>query len=222
MKVLVAKDAKQLEKLLTQLNIPYKKIIELEDYFWVESDKGFFKAFKPRTKTEIENILNAGFFSEKFVKQVLYGERKKTEALTKALKVKNKGVLQEGKAGVGKTYALITKIALLVKYYKLNSPLYVPVQSFNIQQYREIYADYDSYLIDDLNANITEWKMDFVRELIYHAYNTDKKLFITTNTSIKTLFAETLKEEPIISRLLEMCEVQRIEEKEDLRLRMRR
>jgi len=219
--MIVAKNIEQLEKVLNRLNISYKKIIELEDYFWVETEKGLFKAFKPRTKTEIENILNAGFFPEKFIHQVLYDKRENTEALQKALKAR-KGIIQEGKAGVGKTYALILKIATLLRYYKLNSPLYVPVQSFNIQQYREIYGEYDSYLIDDLNANLTEWKLDFVREIIYHAYNTDKKLFITTNTSIKTLFTETLKEEPIISRLIEMCEIQKIDEKEDLRLKLRR
>jgi len=221
MKVLVAKNIEQLENALSRLKIPYRKIIELEDYYWIETEKGLFKAFKPRRKEEIENILTSGLFPEKFIKQVLYSERMKTEALTKALRAR-KGIIQEGKAGVGKTYALITKIAMLLRYYRINSPLYVPVQSLDIPKYREIYGEYDSYLIDDLNANLTEWKLDFVREIIYHAYNHDKPLFITTNISVKTLFAEVIKEEPIISRLMEMCEIQQIKEVEDLRLKLRR
>lgn len=218
--MIVARDTEHLERLLSRLNISYKRIIEFEDLFWVEtSESKVFQVPKPRKKEEIEEILRGGFFPQKLINCVLYEERRKTEALRKALSVKGRGIIQEGKAGVGKTYALIFKIAMLLRYYKLNSPLYVPVQSFNIQQYREIYSDYDSYLIDDLNANSTEWKVEFIRELVYHAYNNDKLLFITTNTSVKTLFAEVIKEEPIISRLMEMCEIQHIKEVEDLRIR---
>ncbi len=216
--MLVAKNLNELERKLQTLKIPYKRIIETETYYWIESEKhGFMKAFKPRTKEEIEEILKKGAFPPKYIKSVLYGERLKTEALNKALKVKKKGIIQEGKAGVGKTYALTFKIAVLLRYYHLNAPLYVPLQAFDIQSYRTVYPEYDSYLLDDLNPNLTEWELDFVREIIYHAYNHDKRLFITTNTDIRTLLGKFIKEEPVISRLLETCEIQRINERKDLR-----
>jgi len=141
----------------------------------------------------------------------------KTEALKKALKVKRKGIIQEGKAGVGKTFALTFKIVVLLRYYYLNAPLYVPLQAFDLQSYRTIYPEYYSYLLDDLNPNLTEWELDFVREIIYHAYNLNKRLFITTNTNIKELLGRFIREEPVISRLLETCEIQRINERKDLR-----
>ena len=216
--MLIAKDVKSLERKLKALNIPYKRIIETETYYWIESEKhGYLKALKPRTKEEIKQILEIGCFPPKYIKEVLYGERIKTEALNKALKVKKKGIIQEGKAGVGKTYALTFKIAFLLRYYFLNSPLYIPLQAFDLQSYRTVYPEYDSYLLDDLNPNLTEWELDFVREIIYHAYNHDKRLFITTNTNIKELLGKFIKEEPVISRLLETCEIQRINERKDLR-----
>lgn len=215
---IVAKDLGMLEEILRKKGVQYRRIIEMENLFWVETKSGgVFQVPKPRKKEEVEEVLKKGFFPKAITREVLFGERKQTEALKKALKVKGKGIIQSGKAGVGKTYALITKIAMLLRYYRINSPLYVPVQSLSIQQYREIYADYDSYLIDDLNPNLSEWKMDFVRELIYHAYNEEKLLFITTNAELETLFA-FIKEEPVISRLLETCELQRISETKDLRL----
>lgn len=215
--MLVVKDIRSLERKLKALNIPYKRIIETENYFWIESQNhGYLKAFKPRKKEEIAEILKNGAFPPKYIREVLYGERLKTEALRKALKVK-KGIIQEGKAGVGKTFALVFKISHLVKVYSLNAPLYVPLQAFDIQEYRSIYKEYDSYLLDDLNPNLNEWELDFVREIIYYAYNYDKRLFITTNTNIKELFGKFIKEEPVISRLLETCEIQIITSVKDLR-----
>ena len=216
--MLVVKDIRSLERKLQSLKIAYKRIIETENYYWIESEKhGYLKALKPRTRSEIEEILKKGMFPPKYVKEVLHGKKIRTEALKKALKVKRKGIIQEGKAGVGKTFALIFKIASLLRYYFLNAPLYVPLQAFDLQSYRAVYQEYDSYLLDDLNPNLTEYKLDFVREIIYHAYNHDKRLFITTNTNLKELLGEFIKEEPLISRLLEVCEIQKIGERKDLR-----
>jgi len=217
--MIVAKSLGHLEEILRKQGVEYRRIIELESLFWVETKSGgVFQVPKPRKKEEVEEILRIGLFPQRFISEVLYGERKKTTALEKALRVKDRGIIQSGRAGVGKTYALVFKIALLVKNYELNSPLYLPIQSFNAQQYREIYQEYDGYLIDDLNTGLPEWKMDFFREVIYHAYNEDKRLFITTNVDTQAFFS-VVKEEPIMSRLLESCEIQRIEDREDLRLK---
>jgi len=216
--MLVAKDLKSLERKLQILKIPYRRIIETETHFWIENEeRGLLRAFKPRKREEVEEILKKGLFPAKYIKAVLSKDRLRTEALKKALKVKNKGIVQEGSAGVGKTFALTFKIALELRYYRLSSPLYVPLQAFDLQRYKSIYRDFDSYLLDDLNPNLTEWELDFVREIIYHAYNEDKRLYITTNADINKLFGEYVKEEPITSRLLEVCELQVIREVRDLR-----
>ena len=210
--------ARTLEELKKKLKVEYEKIIEDRDMFWVKTKKGWISAFKPRTKTEIESVLREGRFPTKYIQQVLKGKRLKTEALKKAMKSKKKWILQSGMAGVGKTYALTFKLSALVKYYRLSSPLYVPLQSFSISEYRDLYPQADSFLLDDLNTNLNDYERDFVIELIYHAYNENKTLYVTTNSKIDPDLLAFLKEEPVISRLFEMCEFQVIRERKDLRI----
>lgn len=219
--------AKNLEELKKKLKVDYECIIDDGDLFWVKTKDGWITVFKPRKKEEVESILREGKFPEKFILQVLKRERLKTEALRKAMGAKKRWILQSGMAGVGKTYALTFKLSVLVRYYRINLPLYVPLQSFSIPEYRNLYPHADSYLLDDLNTNLGNYERNFVIELIYHAYNENKILYMTTNSRIKPEDAEKntssllafLKEEPVISRLLEMCEFQAIKEKEDLRVK---
>jgi len=93
------------------------------------------------------------------------------------------------------------------------------LQNFDINETRKIYKEFDCYLIDDFNPNLNEYERKFATEIIYYAYNTDKLLFITTNASFKDL-ANFIAEEPVISRLLEMCEIKQIKDK-DLRIKRR-
>jgi len=215
--MLFARNVYELEEKLRKLGIQHNGIIEDETYFWVKKNGKLMKVLKPMPKEEIEKTLKEGAFPSKYIKAI-FSKRLKTEALIKTMKVKDKGVVLLGKAGVGKTFALIFKIAKMLKYYKLKRPLFIPLQSFEMQAYRTVFREYDSYLLDDLNPNLSEWEKDFVREVIYHAYNEEKKVFITSNAEEEGEFMETLKEDPVMSRILGMCEIIQIKQQKDLRV----
>ena len=216
--------AKSLEDLKKRIKVEYECIIEDSELFWIKTRDGWITAFKPRNREEVESILKEGRFPAKYVKQVLSKERLKTEALEKAMRSKKRWILQSGMAGVGKTYALTFKLSVLTRFYRISSPLYVPLQSFSVSEYRNLYPQADSYLLDDLNTNLNDYEREFVIELIYHAYNENKILYMTTNSKVKPEEKDEpsvltfLKEEPVISRLFEMCEFQVIREKKDLRV----
>ena len=82
---------------------------------------------------------------------------------------------------------------------------------------REAYREADMIILDDVSKFLRDFHLDFVREVIYHAYNEEKRLAIISNLDIKDLFG-LLAEEPIISRLREVCVLRRVEGT-DLRLK---
>ena len=193
--------------------------IETETQYWIETEKGIVKILKPLPKEYIINKLKNGEFPEKYIKEIF--KPQKTKALEKTLKVKEKGLILSGRAGIGKTFACIFKIAKQVRYYKIAAPLYISLQDFEV--HKEYFTErrlkeYDCILLDDLNPNLNKLEKRFAETVIYHAYNNQKRLYITTNASIDELF-KYLNEEPVISRLLEICETKEIEEAEDLRIR---
>ena len=191
---------------------------ETENYYWIETEKGLVKVLKPLSEETVKTKLRLGEFPEKYIQQIFSENKIKTKALEEAVQTK-KGLLLSGKAGIGKTFACIYKIAKLLREYKISAPLYITLQDFDIKKEQEEkrLKEYDCILIDDLNPNLNNWEKKFATEVIYHAYNNNKKLFITTNASIKDLFS-FIAEEPVISRLLEMCELKEIKETKDLRL----
>jgi len=191
---------------------------EDETCYWIITEKGIKKVLKPLPLKYIKEKLLQGNFPEKYVNTVFQKEKRKTKALEESLKSK-KGLILSGNAGIGKTFACVYKIAKLLQKYKINTPVYISLQNFDINENRKTYKNFDCYLIDDLNLNLNEWEKKFATEIIYHAYNTDKLLFITTNASFKDL-ANFIAEEPVISRLLEMCEIKQIKD-EDLRVKGR-
>ncbi len=216
--------AKSVEKAIELVN---GKELYLEDdtFYWVVTKENqLIRVLKPRSKEKIEKILLDGEFPEKHTKEILSGNTKKTEALRFVLSNHdNKGLLLSGKTGIGKTFAATYKIAKLLQEYKITSPLYISLQDFDLkkeQQLKRIY-DHDCFLIDDLNTNLNSWEKKFAIEVIYHAFKKPKPLFITTNASIKDLFG-FLEEEPVISRLLEMCELKELKDTKDYRLAKRR
>jgi len=209
--MLVAKSISELQK-----RFPESRIFEQESHYFVFTKRGVIRFLKPRGRKEIVQRLKEGRFPQKYITAIMK-EKEKTEALKAVLSAK-RGVFLSGKAGTGKTFACILKIALLLKNYKVNLPLYVPLQNLgDVFEYKKLIWEYDSFLVDDLNPNLGEWERKLVIELIYHAYNEDKPLFITSNATFKAT-AHFLKEEPLVSRLLEMCEVKTVKG-EDLRVR---
>jgi len=208
--MLVAKSLSELER-----RFPDSMIYEQQSCYFVFTKTGVIRFLKPRSKEEIVKRLKEGRFPRKYITAIMK-EKERTEALKAVLSVK-KGVFLSGKAGVGKTFACILKIAFLLRNYKVNLPLYVPLQNLgDVFEYKKLIWLYDSFLLDDLNPNLGEWERKLVVETIYHAYNEDKLLFITSNANFRVI-AHFLKEEPLISRLLEMCEVKTVTG-EDLRL----
>ncbi len=209
--------AKSVEEAIKKVN---GKRLYFEDdaYYWIAKSEGIIKVLKPLPPQQIKEKLLQGSFPEKYVNAVLQKEKRKTKALEETLKSK-RGLILSGNAGIGKTFACIYKIAKLLQEYKVNAPVYISLQNFDINEIRKIYKEFDCYLIDDFNPNLNEWERRFATEIIYHAYNTDKLLFITTNASFKDL-ANFIAEEPVISRLLEMCEIKQIKDK-DLRIKRR-
>lgn len=191
---------------------------ETENYYWIEGEKGLVKVLKPLSENTAKTTLKLGCFPERYIEQIFQKDKIKTKALEEALQTK-KGLLLSGKAGIGKTFACIYKIAELLREYKISAPLYITLQDFDVKKEQEEkrLKEYDCILIDDLNPNLNNWEKKFAIETIYHAYNNNKKLFITTNASIKELFS-FIGEEPVVSRLIEICDLKEIKETKDLRL----
>ena len=190
--------------------------IETERFYWVNTDKGLRKVLKPLSNDLVIQKLENGNFPPKYLDDIFKGKIKKTKALLTALRTNKEGLILSGKAGIGKTFACIYKITKLIKEYKINSPLYISLQDFDISEEREKFKNFDSYLLDDFNPNLNDYERKFAINIIYHAYSNKKKLFITTNASLKK-FGEFIREEPILSRLKELTEIKTIDDK-DFRL----
>ncbi len=209
--MIVAKSISELQK-----RFPESRILEQESYYFVFTKTGVIRFLKPRNKEEIAKRLKEGRFPQKYIAAIMK-EKERTKALEAVLSAR-KGVFLSGKAGTGKTFACILKIAFLLRKYKINLPLYIPLQNLgDVFEYKKLIWEYDSFLLDDLNPNLGEWERKLVVETIYHSYNENKPLFITSNASFR-IIAHFLKEEPLVSRLLEMCEVKTVTG-EDLRVR---
>lgn len=185
---------------------------ETEQFYILHLENGnMIRVKKPRSCIEIDVILTLGKFPEKIIKSLALAKPSKCLAIVEKTM---RGVILCGPAGIGKTFACIWKIADLVKYYHISNPLYISLQEISSDEYKS-YKKYDAFLLDDVNANLQEWKIEFIRSIIYHAYNYCKTLFITSNLEKKALL-NLLVEEPIISRLLEMCEIHEVQDR-DLR-----
>ncbi len=219
--MLIAKNAEEAIRLVNGESL----YLEDNTFYWIlTKTKQLVRVLKPRNKEEIQQILLKGNFPERHVTEIFSKNLKKTEALKFALSQNdNKGLLLSGRAGVGKTFASIYKIAKLLQEYRITSPLYISLQDFDVkteQNYQRL-NNHDCFLIDDLNTNLNNWEKKFASQVIYHASKKPKYLFVTTNASIKDLFT-FLEEEPLISRLLEMCELKELKETKDYRLVKRR
>ena len=166
---------------------------------------------KPRSQLKVEIILMNGKFPPRIYRQVWHP--KQTKCLAVAQRAQ-KGLCLCGPAGIGKTFACIWHIVQKTIYHNVNAPLYIALQEITPEDVKT-YKNYDCYLLDDVNANLATWKFDFIRSVIYHAYNNAKKLYITSNLEKKELM-HVLAEEPIISRVFELCEIHEVIDK-DLR-----
>lgn len=217
--VRVVKNREELEKLYK--GRPVISIREEEYFFWIElkNGKGTYleKVLKVLSLETIQKILLGLGFPPRVVKKLQ--ETKKTDLTEFCLKTLHAGgVILTGPAGTGKTHAIIYAIAQLLRKYRVKNPLYISCPDMqDFKALREAYREADMIILDDVSKFLRDFHLDFVREVIYHAYNEEKRLAIISNLDIKDLFG-LLAEEPIISRLREVCVLRRVEGA-DLRLK---
>jgi len=170
---------------------------------------------KPLQKEKISEIMIANGFPKKYLKIALNGV-KETEALKKVKEVKKRGVILDGKPGVGKSIACTWKIAKLLQRREISNPLYLSCIAFpDLKTLYNSYKDYDCFMIDDLIATLPQPRLELIIEILYFAELQERYLFITSNS-----FTELAKglPEALLSRLRSYCEFIKIKENRDLRL----
>ncbi len=187
---------------------------------WVVSDGQGIKASvfflpKPLQKEKIFEIMIANGFPEKYIRIALNGV-KETEAIRKVKETKKRGVILDGKPGVGKSIACTWKIAKLLQHREISNPLYLSCVAFpDLKTLYNTYKEYDCFMIDDLISTLPQPRLELVQEILYFAELQEKYLFITSNS-----FADLAKALPeaLLSRLRSYCEFIKIKENKDLRL----
>ena len=200
----VFRTVEELEEYLKQNNIVYKRIVPNEEYFWVEGEKRIMKFYKPRPAHLVLSVMRNNYFPGRYLRLIETKTIKLNHPAMEAVKVlKGRGALLEGPTGTGKTTACVWKIFQYTRLLICKAPMYIPCMGPNTlaELYQDI-QDADCYLLDDLNPITLERQQfrHFVYDVVYHAYERNKKLFITTNSKL-----DKFLEEPALRRISEMC-----------------
>jgi len=194
---------------------PNAKIHEYESFFMIEEGKAVSVVPKALSKEKIYTTMLSNGFPEKYLKIALNGV-KETEAMKKIRETKKKGVILDGKPGVGKSIACTWKVAKLLQYREISNPLYLSCVAFpDLKTIYNSYKDYDCFMIDDLIATLPQPRFELIIEILYFAELQERYLFITSNSF--TDLAKSLPE-ALLSRLRSYCELHKIKENKDLRL----
>ncbi len=194
---------------------PDARIYEYENFFMAESGKVVSILPKALNKEKIYTLMKANGFPEKYLK-VIFNGIVETEALRKVKEVKKKGVILDGKPGVGKSIACTWKIAKLLQHREISNPLYLSCVAFpDLKTLYNTYKEYDCFMIDDLIATLPQPRLELITEILYFAELQERYLFITSNG-----FMDLAKAFPeaILSRLTSYCKFIKIKENKDLRL----
>lgn len=131
--------------------------------------------------------------------------------------IPSKSLILTGPAGTGKTHAIVYAIAQHMRYHRIFNPLYVSMPVIeDFKAVRSAYKEADIVVLDDVNRVLRDYHLDLVKEVVYHCYNEIKTLVIITNLTANDLI-QLLADEPIASRLREMCAVKTFKG-QDLRL----
>jgi DNA replication protein DnaC len=194
---------------------PDAKIHEYESFFMIEEGKTVSVLPKALSKEAIYTKMLPNGFPEKYLKIALNGV-KETKAIKKIRETSKKGVILDGKPGVGKSIACTWKIAKLLQHREISNPLYLSCVAFpDLKTLYNTYKEYDCFMIDDLIATLPQPRLELIVEILYFAELQEKYLFITSNSF--TNLAKTLPE-ALLSRLRSYCELHKIEENKDLRV----
>ncbi len=131
--------------------------------------------------------------------------------------IPQKSLILTGQAGTGKTHAVVYAIAQHMRYHRIFNPLYVSMPVIeDFKAVKNAYREADIVVLDDVNKVLRDYHLDLVKEIIYYYYNELKKIAIITNLTANDLI-QLLADEPIASRLREMCVV-KVFKGQDLRL----
>jgi len=131
--------------------------------------------------------------------------------------IPSRSLILTGQAGTGKTHAVVYAIAQHMRYHKIFNPLYVSMPVIeDFKAVKSAYREADTVVLDDVNRVLRDYHLDLVKEIVYHCYNDIKTLVIITNLTPNDLI-QLLADEPIASRLREMCVVKTFKG-QDLRL----
>jgi len=195
------------------------EVVEGESVWIVKDGQGIkasvFYLPKPLQKEKIAEIMIANGFPEKYIRIALNGV-KETETLGKVKETKKRGVILDGKPGVGKSIACTWKIAKLLQYREISNPLYISCVAFpDLKTLYNTYKEYNCFMIDDLIATLPQPRLELIIEILYFAELQERHLFITSNSF--TDLAKTLPE-ALLSRLRSYCEFIKIKENKDLRI----
>lgn len=194
---------------------PNAKIHEYENFFMAEIGKAVSILPKALNKERIYTTMLSNSFPEKYLK-VIFNGIEETEALRKVKEAKKKGIILDGKPGVGKSIACTWKIAKLLQYREISNPLYLSCVAFpDLKTLYNTYKEYDCFMIDDLIAALPQPRLELIIEILYFAELQERHLFITSNSF--TDLAKALPE-ALLSRLRSYCELHKIKENKDLRL----
>jgi DNA replication protein DnaC len=194
---------------------PDAKIYEYESCFMIEEGKTVSVVPKALSKEKIYTTMLSNGFPEKYLK-VIFNEIVETEALKKVKEAKKKGIILDGKPGVGKSIACTWKIAKLLQHREISNPLYISCVAFpDLKTLYNTYKEYDCFMIDDLIATLPQPRLELIVEILYFAELQERYLFITSNSF--TDLAKALPE-ALLSRLRSYCEFHKIKENKDLRL----
>jgi hypothetical protein len=99
-------------------------------------------------------------FPEKYLKIALNGV-KETKAIKKIRETSKKGVILDGKPGVGKSIACTWKIAKLLQHREISNPLYLSCVAFpDLKTLYNTYKEYDCFMIDDLIATLPQPRLE--------------------------------------------------------------
>jgi DNA replication protein DnaC len=194
---------------------PDSRIYEYETFFMVEKGKAVSILSKALDKEAIYTTMASNNFPEKYLK-VIFNGIEETEALKKVKEAKRKGIILDGRPGVGKSIACTWKIAKLLQYRQISNPLYISCISFpDLKALYNTYKEYDAYMIDDLITSLPQPRLELIIEILYFAELQERHLYITSNS-----FTELAKALPeaLLSRLRSYCELIKIKESEDLRI----
>jgi len=188
------------------------EIVEDEDRYFVIVQKENYTTvrlyLKGRSLEKIKEILYNRFFPANLVRQLDVVKQTQAIEIAENAAEKDTGLYLEGPAGVGKTFACIFAIARLMKFFKVNNPLYVSCITYR-KAIWDLYPDADAFLIDDLNANIDSIEIKLVEKIVYNAWNEKKYLFITSNSPFRKI--QSLLSEPILSRVLSLTRYAKID-----------